>query len=156
MAGRGYDLRLPEVKHEIKAVRKGGKPTYIYEDVQFKLDHDEIMNLLMGESLYGDPGLCIRELLQNALDALEMRDLRLQAKKSGETPREPVDGVLLRPGFFDVGHGEQELKVQLTWGGDDEQGYWIKVEDNGIGMTKQVICSFFTQIGKSYYRSSRF
>ena len=26
----------------------------------------------MGESLYGDPGLCICELLQNALDALEL------------------------------------------------------------------------------------
>ena len=36
------------------------------------------MNLLMGEALYGDPELCIRELLQNALDAVELRDLRLQ------------------------------------------------------------------------------
>ena len=52
----------------------------------------------MGESLYGDPGLCIRELLQNALDALELLELRLKMKQKGEA-REPADGDWLRPGW---------------------------------------------------------
>jgi hypothetical protein len=34
---------------------------------------DEIRQLLMGESLYGDPGLCIRELLQTPFLLLALR-----------------------------------------------------------------------------------
>ncbi len=59
---------------------------------------DEIQQLLMGESLYGDPGLCIRELLQNALDALELRELRLKMKQKGETGA-PANSGLIHPGW---------------------------------------------------------
>ena len=72
----------------------------------------------MGESLYGDPGLCIRELLQNALDALELHELRLKMKQKGEA-REPVDGELIRPGWVRGSDGrEEELRVTLDWGTD--------------------------------------
>ncbi len=67
----------------------------------------------MGESLYGDPGLCIRELLQNAL---ELRELRLKMKQKGE-PHEPVDGELIRPGWVREPDGrEEELRVTLSLG----------------------------------------
>ena len=59
----------------------------------------------MGESLYGDPALCIRELVQNALHALELRELRLKVQDTGDTLRDPVDSL---------GKDEQ-LHVELTW-----------------------------------------
>ena len=75
-------LRLPLVKANIvPALDSYGKQLYEYHDWEFHLSHAEIVELLMGESLYGDPGLAIRELIQNALDALELRDLRLQYEK---------------------------------------------------------------------------
>ncbi len=153
-----YALRLPLVKHDIRPQRINDAPVYVFEDWRFQLDQQEIIQLLMGESLYGDPSLCIRELLQNSLDALELRDLRLQLPKSER--REPTDGVPTKgkPGFYlDADGNEQRLEVRLTWGREPDDGpWWIKVEDNGVGMTPAVIEKFFTQLGKSFYRSAEF
>jgi hypothetical protein len=66
-------LVLPtEINADVTPKHENGQPIYSYHDLQFQPDHDEIMQLLMGDNLYGDPGLCIRELLQNALDAVEL------------------------------------------------------------------------------------
>jgi len=148
-SGRDLRLRLPmEIRLRVSAKRgPDGKPIYIYKDIEFRLDQNEIQQILMGESLWGNPSLCIRELLQNALDALEMRDLRLQLQGKGEEPIEPVD----------VLPDNEELSVVLTWGRDEESGQeYILVKDNGVGMTEDVIKKYFTQIGKSFYRSSDF
>ena len=156
-----FDLTLPEVKHEIKPRQVNGQKAYEFQDIQFQLDQDEILQLLMGENLYGDPSLCIRELLQNALDACELRDLRLQLRSKGGMPAEAVDGTPLpeKPGFFRDSTTGQEvpLEVHLTWGFDDgRQQYWLQVEDNGVGMTEEAVKRYFTQIGKSFYRSPEF
>ena len=87
------ELRLPRVDAEIFAAKgPDGIPVYEYEDWSFHLDQEEITALLMGESLYGQRGLAIRELAQNALDALELRNLlqlrfrkRLQKESSSAT-----------------------------------------------------------------------
>ena len=120
---------------------QSGRKLYIYQDIHFRLDQDEIQKLLMGTALYGDPGLCIRELLQNALDALELRELRLKMPKKAR--HEPVD---------DLNGGE--LRVELTWGGNPEKGEFIRVTDWGVGMTRRVIQEYFTKVGKSYYKSA--
>ena len=52
--------------------------------------------------------------------------------------------------------------MKLTWGrgikadcSDHADGpWWIQVEDNGVGMTPTGIEKFFTQLGRSYYRSA--
>ena len=39
----------------------------------------------------------------------------------------------------------------------DEEGYhWFRVEDNGTGMTKEIIENHFLKIGSSYYASDAF
>ena len=50
-------------------------------------------------------------LLQNALDALELRDLRLQFIKAGGQPAQPVDGVSFSPGHFTLTGLEEELEI---------------------------------------------
>ena len=121
------------------------------------LDQDEIQQLLMGESLYGDSGLCIRELLQDSMDAPELRKLRLIMKQKGEV-RDPVDGELMRVSWVREPDGrEEDLRVTLDWGSDEETGqHRLRVTDNGEGMTEEVITSYFTQIGKSFYHSPEF
>jgi hypothetical protein len=142
-------LKLPsqavvQIKH-----REGG---YLYHDMEFRLDRDAVVELLMGESLYGGPELALRELVQNALDAVHLRDQRNQLavalKKAGgkekpRQPHEPWDGV--EPG------------VEVTWGFDTaKQRNFIRVADNGVGMTVGTMRRFLTQIGKSYYKSDDF
>ena len=150
--GKRFSIRLPrEVTLDIKPAGWPQAPIYVYRDLQFQLDQDEIQQLLMGETLYGDPSLCIRELLQNALDALELRDLRLKMLDKDKKPHEPVDPRRVVDGKPEV------LRVTLTWGHDEDSGQgYLLVVDNGVGMTEEVITRYFTQVGKSYYRSPEY
>ncbi len=150
--GQRYDIHLPRGVHlDIHPKGWPQNPCYTYHDLQFQLDQDEIQQLLMGETLYGDPGLCIRELLQNALDALELRDLRLRMSERGETLSKPVDPLPV------VNGTREELQVRLSWGRDKESDQeFIRVSDNGTGMTERIITEYFTQVGKSFYRSPEY
>ncbi|QOY88538.1 ATP-binding protein [Paludibaculum fermentans] len=155
-------LRLPKVIADIKPARKAdGKPAYEFHDWQFHLSHTEIVDLLMNESLYGDPGLAIRELAQNALDALELRDLRLQyRRKTGRNSSSAaLDGTPTQtPGSFLDNSGQVvPLQADLRWDFDADQGrWWLEFSDNGVGMSKETIGRYFTNLGKSYYKSAEF
>ncbi len=157
---RYHPIRLPrDVIADVTPLRcASGCPTYEYYDWKFTLDQTEIMQLLMGDNLYGDPAVCIRELLQNALDSVELRDLRLQlATKEDAHLFEKADGYWQKdkPGWLVCDGKEQELAVLLKWGEDNGQQF-ICVEDNGTGMTADVIERYFTRLGKSFYQSPSF
>lgn len=141
-------LNLPD-KAEVKINAREG--SYEYLDVSFTLERDAVMELLMGEALYGDHNLALRELVQNALDALHLRDMRSQLRDKLREAGRINDAPPVEP----VGASEK-LEVQVTWGHDAHGRAWIKVKDNGVGMTKGQIEKFLTRIGKSYYKSPEF
>lgn len=146
-----FELHLPgRVDLEIHSRMGPAGPLYIYQDLRLELDQSEIQSLLMGEALYGDPALCLRELVQNALDAVELRDLRLRLQKiQGSLPPSRREGVPADPLL-----AEQELTVNLSWGRDPASGEeWIRVRDHGVGMTRHVLGAYFTKVGRSFYRS---
>ena len=138
-------IRLPrEVEPKITA------SGYHFEDLTFRLETNEITRLLMGTGLYGNPELCIRELLQNALDAVQLRDLRWQLKeKLGDAPDWlHVDRWLPE---------ERKSPIHLEWGVDRATGReWISVRDSGVGMTLGQIKKYLATLGSSYYRSPDF
>lgn len=143
-------LRLP--KQVTPNINRCG---YHYEDITFQLQAHEVTQLLMGTSLYGNPELCIRELLQNALDAVQLRDLRQQLRRKldaiGEVPPpwvSPADPWTPT---------ERETPIQLTWGKDSDTGReWISVRDAGTGMTLDQIKRYLAALGRSYYKSTEF
>src|SRR5690606_28482747 len=57
------------------------KPLYIYRDTQFNLSKKQVIDLLMGTKLYGNPEVALRELLQNSIDACLLR--KAQEEKWG-------------------------------------------------------------------------
>ncbi|MCD1257274.1 ATP-binding protein [Paenibacillus athensensis] len=100
---------------------------------QLRIDYDAISQLLMGEHIYGDRMLGVRELLQNAIDACRLR-LEAEAKRTSYEERyAPRIRIIL-----DQPHGKLVFK------------------DNGVGMNDFIINEFFLNIGKSYYRSDEF
>lgn len=128
-------------KADVRSAKgENGKDLYIYNPLKFELTKDEILHLLMGERLYGDPDLCLRELIQNALDALDVRKQRYESKFPGESRDFSTDP-----------------RVVVTWGREaTTEQHTITVRDFGTGMSPETVEKYFAQIGKSYYRSSEF
>jgi hypothetical protein len=83
---------------------------------------------LGGQQLYGDdPTVPLRELIQNASDAVRARRL-----------------------FESRGSDWGEVTVRL---GRDEQGPWVEVEDTGIGMSEAVLIGPLLDFGMTYWGS---
>lgn len=108
---------------------------YIYHDLEFSLSRDEVVRLLMTDRLYGSPSLCIRELLQNGLDAVRLRHALFR--------REP--GAEWKAGA---------VRLEHLVGGDGRE--IVRCTDNGVGMDEHIVTQFLTRVGRSYYRSAEF
>ena len=104
--------------------------------INFQLSHDEVRELLMGEQLYGDPTLAIRELYQNALDACRYKDARLKYLGLSDT-------------YEGKEHRWQGL-ITFSQTTDEQGRAYIECEDNGIGMGIQHLSQCFAQAGKRF------
>ncbi|MEM9368723.1 MAG: caspase family protein [Planctomycetota bacterium] len=109
--------------------------------IEFQLADREIRDLLMGEKLYGDPTLAIRELYQNALDACRFREARLTYldRKNGSNLAEQWDA-----------------KIQFDQGVDDQGNAYIRCRDTGIGMDRTTIENCFAKAGGRYAEATEF
>lgn len=129
----GYRIDLPQSVDRTRIEPKD--EAYIYQDLEFSLSRNEVVKLLMTNKLYGSPWLCVRELLQNAMDALRYRR-----------------ALLKRDNGTDWTLGKVEMSHEL-----DADGHEIlSVTDNGAGMDSVIIQNFLTKVGRSYYRSPEF
>lgn len=115
------------------ALTADGKLAYETTDLRFRLADDRIQKLLMGEQLYGDPALAIRELYQNALDACRYRGARTQYLR------------LRRPHVA-------EYRGRITFKQDvDARGRtYIECTDNGIGMGERELREVFSHAGMRF------
>ncbi|MFD3588944.1 hypothetical protein [Streptomyces sp. NPDC058683] len=129
---------LPVYAHadEVHEVDDTGEPKRGGEVIRFRLDETRIQELLMGENLYRDRSLAIRELYQNALDACRLR-------KAWEHARNGEDDFRCRI-EFEQGYDE------------DEQRYYLECRDNGIGMDETVLAEVFSQAGVRFAEHARF
>lgn len=132
---RGIKMSIPlrVIRDKIEAERNiYDQPQYIYRDTQFTLSKQQVVDLLMGTKLYGNPEVALRELLQNSLDACLLRKAMEQEWKNAYTP---------------------EIIVKLY----EEEGFQVlEVQDNGIGMDDAIIDNYYTKVGSSFYKSIEF
>ncbi len=125
-AGDWRGLQLPQ-----KISQNISREGYKAGDFHLTMDQDRVLELLTGRALYSDPGVFVRELLQNAIDAVLMRRR------------------------VDRGFGEKEGKIVIrswTEGGE----CWFRIEDNGVGMDEHILMDYFLKVGRSYYTSDEF
>ncbi len=92
-------------------------------DMKFSVDSTAALQLFMGNRLYADKRVFLRELIQNAVDACNLKKL------------------------FD-GDYQPEISVEFN-----DNISIIKFRDNGIGMDRQWIEKYFLKIGISFYQS---
>lgn len=127
-AGKWQDFILPgKIKRNMKS------EGYVSGQYRLTLDQDKILELFIGKDLYSDPAVFVRELIQNAIDAVRTRE---QLDKN------------LPPNW----KGQINIRSWM-----DQEGYhWFRIEDNGTGMTEDVIRNYFLKVGSSYYTSDTF
>lgn len=130
---------LPVYAHadEVREVDDMGEPRQAGgEVIRFRLDEERIQELLMGENLYRDRSLAIRELYQNALDACRYRRARERERNGRDTY---------------IG------EITFTQGYDkDERRYYLECVDNGIGMDETVLADVFSRAGVRFTDLPRF
>lgn len=108
------------------------KPLYIYRETQFNLSKRQVIDLLMGTKLYGNPQVALRELLQNSIDACLLR--KAQEKKWNN---------LYKP------------EITVKYYSENNEDY-LEVIDNGTGMDQYIIDNYYSKVGSSYYKSTDF
>ena len=96
-------------------------------DFCLTMDQNQVLKLLMGENLYDDRDVFVRELLQNAIDA-----------------------TLLR-GQMDDAFVPEDSRIDFWEWGDSEGNLWFRIDDQGTGMTLGMLQRYFLKVGNSYY-----
>ncbi|WP_404457772.1 ATP-binding protein [Oceanobacillus kapialis] len=104
---------------------------YTISDMKFSVNYNQITQLLMGHNLYGDKVYGLRELIQNSIDACNLKKEILDKKREfGDSEFKP------------------EIKVIL-----DKSKNKVIVKDNGMGMDLYTLKNYFLRLGASFYSS---
>lgn len=131
-----YKIGLPRRVDRSQIVSKKdvkGNPIYLYRDTKFTLDKEQIIDILMGTKLYGQPNVALRELIQNSIDACKLR-------------------VKMEESWGNSGYIPQ-IEIKFSKEGINT---FLEVNDNGVGMDQDIIDRYYSKVGSSYYASSDF
>ncbi|GAA2764047.1 hypothetical protein GCM10010103_30880 [Streptomyces paradoxus] len=121
---------------EVREVDAEGRAVPVGGVIRFRLDEERVQELLMGENLYRDRSLAIRELYQNALDACRYRKARSEATET------------------DSGY---RGRIEFTQGYDEEEDrHYLECRDNGVGMDEITLSEVFSQAGVRFTDLPRF
>lgn len=104
---------------------------FLKQSYEFTLDNARILDLLTGHTLYNETDVVLRELVQNALDAV-----RLQHMADRRTDPDARVGT-----------------VKILW---DSSERMLTVQDNGTGMTQQIVERHLLKVGASRYQDQDF
>lgn len=132
---RNIPVKFPfEVNRDKIETKKNiyNQPIYTYRDTKFNLSKRQVIDLLMGTKLYGNPEVALRELLQNSIDACLLRQAQEIKWNNLYVP---------------------EITVKFYSEGNDEI---LEVIDNGTGMDQYIIDNYYSQVGSSFYESTDF
>jgi hypothetical protein len=100
--------------------------------IQFDFDRNRMFEILSDDIYESNPYVFIRELLQNAIDAITMRTEVLAKRDLKFNPK---------------------IAVEVE---EEQEFYVVKIVDNGVGMDEYIIRNYLAVAGKSYYKSADF
>ncbi|SEC18102.1 hypothetical protein SAMN04489727_2857 [Amycolatopsis tolypomycina] len=126
-------LALPEraSDEDVRPAERDRRPEFVVPTTKFRLDETRVRELLMGEQLYRDRSLAIRELYQNALDACRYSNAWRRYL------------VVLNGGPRDWSWpGKIEFR---QW--EEDGRYFLSCRDNGVGMGDAELREVFSQAG---------
>ncbi|WP_312123690.1 HD domain-containing protein [Lysinibacillus boronitolerans] len=108
--------------------------SYKIVDLKFEFNYLKVMQILMGEELYGNKKSGFREIIQNAIDACNHL---MVIKNNHKKPWED----------------EYIGKIDIILSKSTNE---VIIRDNGIGMDYSILKRYFLELGSSYYKSKEF
>lgn len=135
---RHFGLKIRRIHSNIDDLEQFSKRVpYIPTQASFEVADTDLLKLLIAP-LYGEkPEIGIRELLQNAIDAVrELKEYRKQ-----------------RSDLTNVDLPDQDGDVLISIDQDEEGKWWVAISDKGIGMTVDTVREYFLKAGASLRRS---
>ena len=126
---------------ELEVVLKGYDTINGKDRPSFKIDSTKAIELLQGAGLYNEPQQCIRELLQNSVDATMLR-VFIESEENGKS-------ISNQDEFYEK-CTKFPIKVSISKKGivNDKIDWSINISDCGIGMSKNDLL-FLTTTGSS-------
>ncbi|MFD1992851.1 ATP-binding protein [Paenibacillus nicotianae] len=109
--------------------------SYTFVDLKFQMNYQKTLKLLMGENLYGDKRVGLREIVQNSIDACLMLQ-EIKSKDQNIRYNQPY-----QPKIFII---------------IDKKNGQVKIKDNGKGMNIFELKNFFLAVGSSYFQSEEY
>jgi len=130
---------------DLQVLQKGERP-------QFGIDENSVIGLLQGSNLYNGAFPCIRELLQNAVDATL---LCTWVRESASAPIEKWAS----PNACDLLRVAAPIRVELTESEEaskeiDKTTWLLRVSDGGTGISRSDLLHML-RIGGSYKNAAR-
>ncbi len=110
--------------------------SYVYINGAFRPDTKRLLEILSGVELYGNPLAAIRELLENAFDAVRERIAYQRLAQN-----DPNDPGLVQ-NITALHHVELRLEVS-------SDGAWLICTDTGVGMTQGIIANYLLVSGRA-------
>ncbi|GAB2613587.1 hypothetical protein GCM10027168_52830 [Streptomyces capparidis] len=142
-----HDTTLKALEHlpprasadSVRAAEVDGRPVFDGEGHRFRLDEQRVQELLMGEQLYQNRALAVRELYQNALDACRYRRARHEYLERTS-------------GFGSAWRG----RIRFVQGTDEHGRHYLECADNGVGMGEEELTGVFSQAGARFPELTEF
>ncbi|MFJ4871727.1 caspase family protein [Streptomyces sp. NPDC088757] len=131
---------IPErvTDRSLRPAANGREVAYNIPLLRFTLAQTEVRDLLMGERLYDESRLAVRELYQNAMDACRYRAMRWRYLSSRNCEPAPWEG-----------------RISVTMG-EDGRGPYVECYDNGVGMDVEQLTNTFTEAGRRFGQTRSF
>ena len=131
-------LKIRRIRSDLRQPSIVNKLPFVPHKASLESSKSDLLKLLIAP-LYGDiPAIGVRELLQNSIDAV--RELKYTLSKSKD----------LIPFEQDVLQGN----VLINFEKDEDDNFWIVVDDQGIGMTWETVKKYYLTAGASFRQSN--
>lgn len=136
-------------------IRPDASARYVPSNWKLELDQAKIIDRLIHDA-YDDPVVFVRELIQNAVDATRCRVYESLSAAGIDPPGWPTDIAVDILDKYPIRILVEERARLNQLSGETETRQTISVEDNGIGMDRDVVERYLLQVGRSYYASPEF
>lgn len=115
---------------------------------KFEIDTDKATEILQGSGLYDSKSQCIREILQNAIDATY---LRIYLENRNDFEKLPLEKGVKK--FISICKSE---KYQIEFKCERKENSWhIEIQDNGIGIRKEDL-KYLLKVGSGINNKKKF